>query len=130
MTDQVNSFRNSKGLVEGRYNISSHIFPVAGGAEKFVVICSAEFDGVKRYSYGLVMTDAFSPGRIACAKDCFFRSSIIIVKSLGMERSKKIVGDIIFGDAIIAGVLSLNSSSSSTLQDIVEGILNAANHCI
>ena len=126
LTDQVNSFRNSKGLGEGRYNISSHIFPVAGGAEKYVVICSAELDGTKRYSMGLVMTDASPQGGLPALRTVSLDRVLSSLRSIGNGKSKKIVGDIIFGDAIIAGVLSLNSSSSSTLQDIVEGILNAA----
>jgi len=126
LTDQVNSFRNSKGLGEGRYNISAHVFPVAGGAEKYVVICSAELDGTKRYSMGLVMTDASPQGGLPALRTVSLDRVLSSLRSFGNGKSKKIVGDIIFGDAIIAGVLSLNSSSSSTLQDIVEGILNAA----
>ena len=126
LTDQVNSFRNSKGLGEGRYNISAHVFPVAGGAEKYVVICSAELDGTKRYSMGLVMTDALPQGGLPALRTVSLDRVLSSLRSIGNGKSKKIVGDIIFGDAIIAGVLSLNSSSSSTLQDIVEGILNAA----
>jgi hypothetical protein len=128
LTDQVNSFRNSKGLGEGRYNISSHIFPVAGGAEKYVVICSAEFDGTKRYSMGLVMTDASPQGGLPALRTVSLDRVLSSLRSIGKGQgnSNKIVGDVIFGDAIVAGILSLNDSGSSSLQDIIAGILNAA----
>lgn len=128
LTDQVNSFRNSKGLGEGRYNISAHVFSVAGGAEKYVVICSAELDGTKRYSMGLVMTDASPQGGLPALRTVSLDRVLSSLRSIGKGQgnSNKIVGDIIFGDAIVAGILSLNNSGSSSLPDIIEGILNAA----
>lgn len=127
MTSPVTSYSDDSGLGEGKYNLSAHVYPIDDVTNRYVVVASAELSGTKRFSIGLISTRRSLQEGLPGLRTVSIDRVLALLRNISKGKgTKNIVGDIVFGDAIVAGTIYLNKSLSNTLEDIIAGVLSAS----
>jgi len=115
----VNSHASDDALGSGDFSLGAYVYPLG---DKFVTIAYAEKQGVRRYSLGLMETVGIAQGGLPALRTVSLQRALQVMRN---PNGNKIVGDLIYGNALIAGLLSLDITQSATPGEIVAGGVSA-----
>ncbi|WP_367362656.1 hypothetical protein [Mesotoga sp.] len=121
LSSEVNYYSGDAGLGSNEYSIECYVFSVGA---RYITIASAEKNGIKRYSLGVISRVGIAQGGLPALR--LGTLDRVLKKMNAGPGNSGITGDIVFGSAIILDdPLTLSLTSQATPGDVVIGTLTS-----